>query len=64
MIDTNVESVRQKLLSRSKVGIEKYGITTNRTDFSKLQWLKEAQMEAMDMAVYLEVLINDEENKK
>ena len=63
MIDTNVETVREKLLARSKVGIEKYGITTNRTDFSTLQWLKEAQAEAMDFAVYLEVLIQAEENK-
>ena len=63
MIDINVEMVRAKLLERSKVGISKYGITTNRTDFSTLQWLKEAQAEAMDFAVYLEVLINNLEKQ-
>ena len=61
MIDTNVESVRQKLLERSKVGISKYGVTTNRTDLSTLQWLKHSQEEAMDYCVYLERIISDME---
>ena len=55
--DSNVESVRAKLLERSQVGLKKYGTTTERHDFDDLQWLKEAQAEAMDLAVYLEVLI-------
>lgn len=56
--DKHVESVRDKLLQRSKVGLEKYGVTTERTDTSTLQWLIHAQEEAMDLAVYLQVLID------
>lgn len=56
-LDSNVESVRAKMLERSQIGLKKYGTTTERTDFDELQWLKEAQAEAMDMAIYLEVLI-------
>lgn len=55
--DKNVELVRAKLLSRSQEGIKKYGTTTQRTDFSEIQWLVHAQEEALDFAVYLEALI-------
>ena len=34
----------------------------DRKDLTKLQWLKHAQEEAMDLAVYLEKLIEEEEN--
>ena len=36
--------------------------TMDRKDLTKLQWLKHAQEEAMDLAVYLEKLIEEEEN--
>ena len=58
VVDTNVEQVREKLLQRSIVGLSKYGVTTERTDLSDLQWLRHAQEEAMDLAVYLEKIIN------
>lgn len=61
--DRNVESVRQRLLDRSVVGLAKYGVTTERTDLSTLQWLRHAQEEALDLAVYLETLIQREEVK-
>ena len=57
--DRNVESVRQRLLSRSTVGIEKYGVTTDRAGLTSAQWLRHAQEEALDLAVYLEQLISD-----
>lgn len=60
-MDKNVESVREKLRWRSAVGVEKYGVTTERKDLSRKQWLIHAQEEAMDMAVYLEKLIQMEE---
>ena len=63
MIDTNVESVRQKLLQRSEVGISKYGVTTNRTDLSVLNWLVHLQEELMDATVYLEAVINAHQQK-
>lgn len=61
--DRIVERVRQKLLERSQVGMDKYGTGLYRTDLTRLDWLRHAQEEAMDMANYLEVLIQLEEMK-
>lgn len=58
--DKHVEAVRQQLLERSEVGLQKYGVTTERTDLTRLDWLRHAQQEALDFAVYLEVLIQAE----
>lgn len=54
-VDPIVEAVRNKLLNRSQVGITKYGTTLegNKQD----NYLAHAQMEAMDLANYLEVLL-------
>lgn len=60
--DSNVEKVRSKLLQRSIVGLKKYGVTTERADLTKLQWLIHAQEEAMDLCVYLQRLIEEEQN--
>ena len=57
--DMIVESVRQKLLERSQMGIQKYGTTMERTDLDTIAWLRHAQEEALDLAVYLERLIED-----
>tara|TARA_B110000902_G_C14245033_1_gene563949 strand:+ start:1107 stop:1436 length:330 start_codon:yes stop_codon:yes gene_type:complete len=51
------DSVTNKILARAEVGIKKYGVTMERTDLSSLEWLIHAQEEAMDLAVYLEKLI-------
>lgn len=58
--DAIVESVRQKLLDRSNVGIKKYNTTleTNNTD----NYLKHAQEEAMDLSNYLEKLMQQKED--
>lgn len=58
--DPVVESVRQKLLDRSNVGIKKYNTTleTNNTD----NYLKHAQEEAMDLSNYLEKLMQQKED--
>ena len=61
MIDPIVESVRAKLLARSQVGLAKYGVGLDRTDLSRLEWLNHAQQEALDLANYLEVLIQEAE---
>ena len=63
MQDKIVESVRQKLLERSKAGINKYNTTLERNDLTTLEWLIHAQEEAMDLANYLEVLIQKEKQK-
>jgi hypothetical protein len=59
--DPIVEAVRFKLLSRSQTGMYKYGVGLDRQDLSRLNWLRHAQEEAMDLANYLEVLIQQEE---
>ncbi len=59
-VDPIIEAVREKFLTRSKVGINKYGVGLDRTDLTTLEWLQHAQEEAMDLAGYLEVLIQKE----
>jgi len=56
MKDTIVESVINQFKERSSVGIEKYGVTLDRTDLTRLEWINHAQQEAMDMILYLEKL--------
>ena len=61
--DPIVEAVRAKLLHRSQVGIAKYGVTLARPDLTRLDWLRHAQEEALDLANYLEVLIQQEQGR-
>lgn len=56
MKDTIVESVIEQFKQRSEVGINKYGVTLDRKDLSRLEWLQHAQEEAMDFILYLEKL--------
>jgi hypothetical protein len=63
MSDANVAAVRRKLRDRERAGLRKYGVTTERTDLSTLDWLNHLQQEMMDASVYLEVLIRREENR-
>lgn len=63
MTDPVVEQVRAKLLARSQAGIAKYGTMLDRQDLTRLDWLRHAQEEALDLANYLQVLINQEEGK-
>ena len=57
------DSVARKIQERAAVGLAKYGVTMERTDLSRLDWLIHAQEEAMDLAVYLERLIKYERDK-
>lgn len=61
--DPIVAAVCAKMKQRSQVGQAKYGVMLNRTDLSRLDWLRHAQEEAMDLANYLEVLIQREIGK-
>ena len=54
--DANVEAVRQMLLERSRAGLNKYGVTTERKDLSLLDWLQHLQEELCDAAVYVEAI--------
>jgi len=61
-VDTNVEAIRAELLSRSEVGIEKYGVTTDRSDLTLIDWLQHALEESLDHAVYLQAAITKLKN--
>lgn len=56
-----------KILDRAEVGENKYGKTMERKDLSTIDWVKHAQEEAMDLAVYLEkileLLTQEQKNK-
>ena len=56
--DPIVLKVLSKYYERSQLGIQKYGRTLDRDDLSLTDWLKEAQAEAMDFALYCEAAIN------
>jgi hypothetical protein len=55
------ESVIDKIRVRRDAGRHKYGMTMERTDLTRQQWLQHAQEEAMDFAIYLERLMREED---
>ena len=63
MIDSITEAVREKIKSRAEVGAKKYGCTMDREDLTELAWIKHAQLEMLDGAVYLEKLIQAKEQQ-
>jgi hypothetical protein len=62
-IDPIVNSVIDKFLHRSRVGIEKYGTTLDRNDLSLEEWINHAQEEAMDLCLYLTKIKEELKNK-
>lgn len=52
--DKNVRSVIDKMASRAKVGYDKYGVTTERTDIDLEGWLVHLQEELLDAAIYIQ----------
>ena len=52
--------VRADLLARSERGQAKYGVTLARTDLSRVEWLRHAYEEALDLALYLRRLMEAE----
>ncbi len=57
--DPIVESVMERMASRSAQGMATYGVPMTREDVSTIEWLRHAQEEALDLAVYLERVISD-----
>jgi hypothetical protein len=55
-MDKNVENVIKQLRDREEEGLRKYGVNTERTDLTSLEWLQHLQEELMDGAVYIEKL--------
>ena len=64
VIDPVVEEVCRKMRERSRYGLRKYENTLAREDFSVIDWLRHAQEEAMDLANYLQCVINRFERNK
>ena len=62
VIDRIVLNVIKKFEKRADEGLKKYGVTLERTDLTTLDWVNEAQQEAMDFCLYLERLRVDIEN--
>ena len=58
--DKLVKKVMNKMALRANQGMIKFGNTMEDAKKSKIEWLKEAQQECLDMAVYLEKCIEDE----
>ena len=58
MKDPVVQQVIDKYKERSELGIKKYGTTLVREDLTEKDWLIHAQEEALDLSLYLQVLIN------
>ena len=54
------DEVCKKIAQRAEVGKSKYGVTMETSPISRLEWLIHAQEEAMDLAVYLQKLIEME----
>jgi hypothetical protein len=54
------EIVIKKIQFRAQKGLAKYGTTMERTDLTRVKWLRHAQGETLDFAIYLQRLINDE----
>ncbi len=50
----------EKIRQRREAGRQKYGTTMERTDLSRREWLIHAQQEALDLAIYLEKLLQQE----
>ena len=54
------DKVCEKIQKRATVGLKKYGVSMEDEQLSRLKWLIHAQQEAMDLAIYLQKLIEIE----
>lgn len=57
--DAIVDEARAMLLSRAKLGQEKYGTTLMRNDISLLDWMRHAVEESLDRTLYMIRAIKD-----
>ena len=61
MTDRITAALCVELQARANVGMKKYGISVADRPLSRRQWLQHAKEEALDMAVYLQRLIEMED---
>lgn len=55
------DDICDKIQERAAFGLKKYGVSLERTDLNRLDWLTHLQEELMDAVGYLEVLIQKEQ---
>ena len=48
--------VIDRINQRAEIGKEKYGVTMERTDLSRYEWLNHLQEELLDAIIYIEKL--------
>tara|TARA_Y100000296_G_C5092770_1_gene215751 strand:- start:112 stop:387 length:276 start_codon:yes stop_codon:yes gene_type:complete len=58
-VDPVVNTVIHRMVTRSAVGMEKYGTTMERTDIDTVGWIDHTIEELIDAACYLERLKRD-----
>lgn len=69
MTSNITKKVIEDLIASDKKGLEEYGVTADREDYSLRDWLQEAYEETCDTAKYLKAAIekidrdNDRESK-
>ena len=61
--DQITEALCAELRQRAAVGMRKYGVSVADAPLSRRQWLQHAKEEALDMAAYLQRLIDMEDGK-
>ena len=61
--DPIVLQVLQRIKDRSTAGMKTYGVPMTRPDIGTIEWLRHAQEEALDLAIYLERIIKDLEDQ-
>lgn len=61
--DPIVVDVLERIKRRADKGMETYGVPMTRKDIDTVGWLRHAQEEALDLAIYLERIIWDLEKK-
>jgi hypothetical protein len=62
--DNSIEQkVASEIIKRSELGFAKYGKSMTRTDLTRKQWLQHAKEEAMDLAIYLQRIIDEEDGE-
>lgn len=57
--DPIVVDVLERIKTRADKGMSKYGVPMTREDIDTIGWLRHAQEEALDLAIYLERCIRD-----
>lgn len=54
------QEVMRKIAERKRLGLAKYGVSVADSPQTRMEFLQHAQDEAMDLAIYLERLMQEE----